>query len=105
MERDRGPSKKSARSDENRDEGTLQLNSCRSPARQPVAVLPARACFTTSFQEVVRKGGAKGRGWVLQAAHAGGHFAVNGRCTPLVFHTLMKESLEAEIRLPARRRR
>ena len=47
-----------ARSDENRDEqGTLQLNSCRSPARQPVAVLPARACFTTSFQ-----GGSEERG-------------------------------------------
>ena len=64
---------------------------------------PVRASRRAS-REVVRKGGAKGRGWVLRAAHAGGHFAVNGRCTPLVFHTLMKESLEAEIRLPAHRR-
>ena len=47
--------------------------------------------------EAVRQGEAKGPG--------GGHFAVNGRCTPLVFHTLMKESFEAEIRLPAHRRR
>ena len=53
----------------------------------------------------VREGRGKGRSRVLQAPRGGGHFAVNGRCTPLVFHTLMKESLDAEIRLPAHRRR
>ena len=53
----------------------------------------------------MREGGGKGRSRVLQAPRGGGHFAVNGRCTPLVFHTLMKESLDAEIRLPAHRRR
>ena len=32
--------------------------------------------------------------------HRRDHLAVNGRCTPVEFHTFMKESFDAEIRLP-----
>jgi hypothetical protein len=63
---------------------------------------------TTSFQgrQCRSEGtGSQGAQPGFAGSPWGGHFAVNGRCTPLVFHTLMKESFEAEIRLPAHRRR
>ena len=73
----------------------------------PCSQTHSRICITGSRTQIKQQGARAARTHVARETclqckfSGGGYLAVNGRWTPAEFQTLINESLEAEIRLPA----